>query len=279
MLKILKAGLFTTVQDTGRYGYLNKGVPVAGFMDTVSAHKVNQLLGNELGAALLEITMTGPSLEFEQPCYICFGGAEMEVSLNNKKINGFTVHKVRAGDILAYGKLIKGFRSYLAIRNGFKTMKILGSRSLYAPVTPKSHLDEKDTVPYKASEGFTPKITELRVNSFLEEPLLETSRGPEFGVLTAKQRKDIFSREFTVSNQNDRMAYQLQERIEGHKASILTSATLPGTVQLTPSGRIIILMKDGQTTGGYPRILQLSDQAISILAQKKFGDTISFNPI
>jgi allophanate hydrolase subunit 2 len=72
------------------------------------------------------------------------------------------------------------------------------------------------------------------------------------------------------------MAYQLEETINGHSYEMLTSATLPGTIQITPSGKLIVLMKDGQTTGGYPRILQLSDKAISILAQKKYGDAISF---
>ena len=72
------------------------------------------------------------------------------------------------------------------------------------------------------------------------------------------------------------MAYQLEETLDTHAQSMLTSATLPGTVQITPAGKLIILMRDGQTTGGYPRILQLSDDAINVLAQKTFGDTISF---
>ena len=75
------------------------------------------------------------------------------------------------------------------------------------------------------------------------------------------------------------MAYQLNESISGHKVSMLTSATLPGTVQFTPNGKLIILMKDGQTTGGYPRILQLTDKAISVLAQKKAGDLVLFKLI
>ena len=72
------------------------------------------------------------------------------------------------------------------------------------------------------------------------------------------------------------MAYQLKEQIPGHDVTMLTSATLPGTVQLTPSGKLIVLMKDGQTTGGYLRILQLSDRAISVLAQKREGNQMSF---
>ncbi|MGB7395506.1 MAG: allophanate hydrolase subunit 2 family protein, partial [Pricia sp.] len=101
-------------------------------------------------------------------------------------------------------------------------------------------------------------------------------RGPEYEMLSDPQLERLFYKEFHISNENNRMAYQLEESVPGHTVSMLTSATLPGTIQLTPAGKLIVLMKDGQTTGGYPRILQLSDRAISILAQKKFGDVVSF---
>lgn len=276
MLKVVKAGLFTTIQDAGRFGYLNNGVPVAGFMDTASAHKVNQLLENDVNSAVMEITMTGPTLEFDKPTYICIGGAKHSVTLNNNPVGHLSIHKVSPGDLLSYGKLEKGFRSYLAIKNGFRTDKILGSRSMYAPVTPKSHLEDNQTIPYDSCEVFSPKIVELKVDSVLDNKELTVSKGPEYNLLTDKQLEALFFQDFTISNENDRMAYHLKEHIAGHKVNMLTSATLPGTVQLTPSGKIMILMKDGQTTGGYPRIFQLSDNAISILAQKKFGDTITF---
>ncbi|RKN81302.1 5-oxoprolinase subunit C family protein [Ulvibacterium marinum] len=276
MLKVLKSGLFTTIQDAGRFGYLNKGVPVAGFMDTASAHKVNQLLENTIDSAVMEITMTGPILEFDNPTFICIGGAKHSVALNNDYIENFKVYKVSPGDILSFGKLEKGFRSYLAIKNGFKTDVILGSRSMYAPVTPRSHLEDNQTIAYESCEVFSPKIDELKVDSFLDSKVLTVSKGPEYGLLDDRRLEVLFFQNFTIANENDRMAYQLVEHIVGHKVSMLTSATLPGTVQLTPSGKIMILMKDGQTTGGYPRIFQLSDKAISILAQKKFGDIISF---
>ena len=94
--------------------------------------------------------------------------------------------------------------------------------------------------------------------------------------LDDKQLAQLFTKEFTVSKDNNRMAYQLTEGIEGNSATMLTSATQPGTVQLTPSGKLIILMKDGQTTGGYPRILQLTDEAICVLSQKKTSDILNF---
>ena len=276
MLRVLKAGLFTTVQDTGRYGYLNIGVPVAGYMDSVSAQKVNRLLENELTDAVIEITMTGPTLEFDKDTYICLGGAEISATLNNEPVQSYQVLHVAAGDILSYGKLKKGFRAYLAVKGGFRTASVMGSRSFFSSVTKTDHLADQARIPYADCGDFKPKITELRVDSFLEESVLEVSKGPEYEMLTNSQLEPIFSRPFSISNENNRMAYQLEELIPGHGQSMLTSATLPGTVQLTPAGRLIILMKDGQTTGGYPRILQLSDKAISILAQKKFGDKLSF---
>lgn len=276
MLKILKSGLFTTIQDKGRYGYLNKGVPVAGWMDSFSATKVNGLLENDFEDALMEITMTGPTLEFEEETFISIGGAELSPTLNNKPVQAYKVIKVSKGDILSYGKLGLGFRSYLAVKGGFKSPVVLGSRSFFSSVTPKNHFRDRDEVAYEKCSSFEPKISELKVDSFLKETQLFVSPGPEYGLLSDRQLEELFAKEFSVSNENNRMAYQLQEKIMGHEISMLTSATLPGTVQLTPSGKLIILMKDGQTTGGYPRILQLSDKAISIMAQKKFGDMLSF---
>lgn len=279
MLKVLKSGFYTTIQDSGRLGYLNKGVPVSGVMDSFSASKLNLLLDNSANAAVMEITMTGPTLEFEEETYICLGGAEISVTLNNNPIQNYRVYKINKGDILSYGRLKVGFRNYLAIKNGFQTDVVIASRSWYYPLTPKSHLKDRDIIAYNPCPSYVPKITEWQVDSFLDETVLEVARGPEFEFLDDRHLERLFSKEFSIAKDYNRMAYQIEESIAGHEIAMLTSATLPGTVQLTPSGKLIILMKDGQTTGGYPRLLQLSDKAISILAQKKYKDTISFNLI
>jgi biotin-dependent carboxylase-like uncharacterized protein len=276
MLKVLKSGFFTTIQDSGRFGYLNKGVPVAGYMDSFSATKLNKLLDNSIDAAVMEITMTGPTLLFEESTFICLGGAYLSVTLNNEPIEHYKVYEIKKGDIVSYGRLKKGFRNYLAIKNGFKSTKVIGSRSFYFPLTSKSHLSDRAEVAYEPCEDYNAKISEIKVDSFLDEQVLHVAIGPEFGLLNDKQLEQLFSKDFSIAKDYNRMAYQLEETIEGHSHSMLTSATLPGTIQITPSGKLIILMKDGQTTGGYPRILQLSDKGISILAQKKYGDIISF---
>ena len=276
MLKLLKSGYYTSVQDQGRFGYRNKGVPVSGAMDSLALSKANALLENEEDAAVLEITMTGPTIEFEENTYIVLTGAKMSTTLNNQPILNYKVYEIAVGDILSYGRLEYGFRSYLAVKGGFTTPEVLRSRSFSKALTRLTYLPDRSVLPYEPSSFFTPKIQELKIASYFEETVLELAKGPEFNMLDNPQLEKIFGTDFTVSKENNRMAYQLKESIKGHAVSMLTSATLPGTVQLTPAGKLIILMKDGQTTGGYPRILQLTDKAISILAQKKYGDTISF---
>lgn len=276
MLKVLKAGFYTTVQDTGRFHYRNKGVPISGVMDEITVFKVNSLLENEISDAVLEITMTGPTLVFEEETYMVLGGAIMSATLNNHPIQNYKVYQIEVGDVLSFGHLDKGFRVYLGVRGGFKTKIILGSRSFFKPITKENRLVDNDLVPYEYMKLFRPKISEIKVDSFLDTSVLEVSQAPEYEILTDRQLEEIFSKPFTVAHENNRMAYQIKETITPHVISMITSATLPGTVQLTPSGKLIVLMKDGQTTGGYPRILQLSDKAICILAQKREGDIISF---
>lgn len=277
MLKVLKAGFFTSIQDQGRFGFRHWGVPVSGSMDAYSASIANSLLENNEDAAVMEVTMTGPKLEFEVPTYIAISGARMSPEINGKPIEINQVHKVSPGDILSFGKLEYGFRSYLAVKNGFGTKEVLNSRSFYQPITELHNLKDQMDLPIETAPAYEAKISGLSPEPFHKEHVLDVFRAPEYEMLNDKQLEALFSRDFTIAKENNRMGYQLQETIEGHDISMLTSATLPGTVELTPSGKLLLLMKDGQTTGGYPRILQLTETAICILSQKKFGDIVNFH--
>ena len=276
MLKVIASGFFTTVQDWGRYNYRHKGVPVSGVMDSYSASMANALLENDENDALLEITMTGPKLEFQEPTFIAITGAELSPTLNGKPIASYQVHQVNPGDLLDFGKLINGFRTYLAVKNGLRTGQVLGSRSFYKPITKLNRVKDHMELEYEAVTVFQPKLATVKPEPFHKELQLAVHRGPEYDMLHDAQLNKLFSNKFTIAKENNRMAYQLEDKINGHTSTMLTSATLPGTVQLTPAGKIIILMKDGQTTGGYPRILQLSSKAISVLSQKKYGDKVVF---
>jgi biotin-dependent carboxylase-like uncharacterized protein len=276
MLKVAKSGFFTSIQDKGRFGYRHMGVPVSGAMDQQAASLANALLENSKADAVMEITMSGPVLEFLRPTYIAITGANLSPSLNGEAIDMHSVHKVLEGDTLTFGRHIEGLRGYLGVKGGLLTETVLNSRSFYKPVTPSARLNDGVEISYQEVTSFNPKISHIITEKSDKVSLLKVSKGPEYDILSKNEQTELFGKPFTIAKENNRMAYQLEETLDTHAHSMLTSATLPGTVQITPAGKLIILMRDGQTTGGYPRILQLSDDAINVLAQKTFGDTISF---
>lgn len=276
MLKIIKPGFFSTLQDSGRIGLRDKGVPVSGCMDAIAFEQCNHLLENEKNATVLEMTMTGATIEFMAPTFIVLTGADMSPKLDGNAIQNHSVVKVETGQVLTFEKLVSGFRCYLGVKGGIDQEKVLGSSSQFVPLTGASHVFKNQEIGYESISEFNPIITGMKPDNYSAKETLQVLKGPEFHLLTDNQIEKLFDLEFHIAKENNRMAYQLDETIESHSHTILTSATLPGTVQYTPAGKLIILMRDGQTTGGYPRLLQLRNEAISTLAQKKTGDKIKF---
>ncbi|WMI67540.1 biotin-dependent carboxyltransferase family protein [Mangrovimonas sp. YM274] len=278
MIKVLKSGLYTSVQDLGRFGQASFGVPMSGVMDMQSAKFANVLLGNPEHAAVLEITMVGPELEFTEATSICIVGAEMSPKVNGAAVKNNMAINVFKGDRLTFGRLQKGMRCYLAVLGGVQTESVLGSRSMYWPVTLQSRLEKGDEL--KLVEMKKHSLERHAVvrfdDSYVVSETLEVFEGPEFNELSKEQQTILFSKTFTISNHNSRMAYQLNETLQNSLNAIITAPVLPGTVQLTPSGQLIVLMRDCQTTGGYPRVLQLTEASINSLAQKTTGNTIRF---
>lgn len=278
MVRVIKSGFYTTIQDLGRVGYQDYGVPISGTMDHYSAQFANALLNNDKNDAVLEITMTGPTLEFHCHASICISGADMSPKLNDSSIKLNAAIVVKPNDIVSFGKLNYGFRSYLAVYGGFQTDLKLKSRSMYKTITDKFKIEAHDELAVNESQhNESNKNAILKYNSkIFNSNNLEVFKGPEFELLTPHQQDQLTRQEFTISSLNDRMAYQLKELFKNNLKSIITSPVLPGTVQLTPSGNFIILMRDCQTTGGYPRILQLKETAINVLSQKYSGQKIQF---
>ncbi len=275
MIKVLKPGLNTSIQDLGRFGYRNSGVPNSGCMDLISAGFANLLLNNALDRAVLEITLMGPKLLFLTNATLVVTGADLSPKINNRPIVNYKPIKIESGDILSFGKPVKGVRSYLAVKGGIRSELKLKSRSQFKSITTNNRLLKNDVIDIKEdSTSFKAPAGKLKMNfQFFETDVLEVTEGPEFKLLSKKDIDQLAQEVFTISKLNNRMGYQLEEKMSSHKLSIITSPVLPGTVQLTPSGRLIVLMLDSQTTGGYPRVLQLTELSISILAQKTEGDS------
>lgn len=277
MLKVLKPGFYSTVQDLGRFGFRNYGVPVSGVMDAYSAQFANLLLGNDMDSALIEMTMIGGEFQFTKPTTIVISGAVMNTKLNNSLVKQNEVIGVEKNDIISFGKTKTGFRTYLAIKDGFKTNEVLESRSQYSPITEFNTIRKGDTLEYVRNDSIynASKASVKYDDSVVLSDILEVYKGPEFHKLSTNQKAQFIDFELNVSKYNNRMAYQLEPLLKNNLESILTSPVLPGTVQLTPKGNLIVLMRDCQTTGGYPRVLQLTEKSINVLSQKTTGNIIN----
>lgn len=279
MVKVIKTGFYSSIQDLGRIGFQKYGVPVSGAMDCYSARVANALLDNNKNAAILEITMTGPTLRFNYNTIICITGADISPMLNNVPIKLNSVVNIKKNDSVSFGKLNYGFRCYLAVSGGFQTETIMNSRSMYKDITSQNVLlvnDELSILVSSTNSGKTNSSIKIDTNHFTAKEI-KVFKGPEFELLSKKQQQHLLSEEFTISKDNNRMAYQLVEVLKNNLKPIITSLVLPGTVQLTPSGKLIILMRDCQTSGGYPRVLQLKESSINMLSQKLTGNNIRFN--
>ena len=277
MIKVLHPGIHSSVQDLGRFGYAKMGIPSAGSMDQFSSQLGNTLLANQKNDAVIEITYGMSRLEFTSDTFFCITGADFSQKLNGVTIQTQVVYQASKGSILSFGQRKYGARTYIAVQGGVVSETVLNSRSFMNGITSKMRLQKGDLLAIGDSKSFDHKRPTIQVDEHLFfNSELECYPGPEYDQLQKDQKRRLID-SFTVSKDNNRVGYRLNEIIENNLDPIVTSAVLPGTVQLTPSGKLIVLMRDGQVTGGYPRVLQLSDKAISILSQKIMGESLKFN--
>ena len=278
-IDVLTPGLLTSIQDKGRFGFKRFGVPVSGTMDHQSAAMANHLLNNDASAAVMEITLTGPQLVFNSDTLIVITGADLSPAVNGGACFMNRPVQLSAGDLLSFGGARKGVRAYLSVKGGFQTEKVMNSFSYYSGITSNALIKKGDRLSIHSSRSSGQLKSVVKEDPTLFDSLeLPCTAGPEFEILKQEDQKSLFDLEFSVGGDNNRMGYRLNENNLSYPESysMLTSSVLPGTVQLTPSGQLIVLMRDCQTTGGYPRILQLSETAINRLSQKRTQDRVQF---
>jgi biotin-dependent carboxylase-like uncharacterized protein len=271
-------GLMTTVQDLGRFGMAGYGVPYSGVMDRFSMTQANYLLQNQFFDSVLEMGGPGAKMVFEMPTRIVFTGADADIYLNDKQIKAGKILDIIEDDVIHVRKFRIGQWLYMGIQGGFETEIVAESRSWYQGITPQSKIEKSDSICYLSEQRFYPALgSHAKMNlPWLNHGEIKVFKGPEWEKLPKLMQNRIMKKSFTISTMINRMAYQLQETIENEVDPILTAAVYPGTVQLTPNGNLIILMRDAQVTGGYPRVLQVENNSFNILSQKRPGDKINF---
>lgn len=266
-LIIEKPGLFTSVQDLGRVGHRRYGVPLSGVMDTFHGKLANLLVNNQINDAVLEITQIGPTIRWEGHCTAALAGADLSAHLDGKSLTPNTVFTAAPGQRLTFDHPKRGLRAYLAVKGGLLTTPIMGSRSMYAQLT-GANLNSGDELSFedhhKTISGYATVATP---GDFFSDNTLEAHPGPDFSLLSPEFQHELRQTSWEV-RAHSRMGYQLHANISENTLSIVTAPVVPGTVQLTPSGSLMVLTKDAQVTGGYPRILQLTEDSLNRLAHK-----------
>ena len=277
-LTILKTGPGTSVQDFGRIGFGQFGIPISGAMDIRSMKWVNHLLKNKENEAVLEISQPGLKIQFDAPTQICLAGAKSNVSLNGQFIKSEGLIGIDFGDILEIGAINLGSKIYLGIKHGFRILPVMESKSFYPGILENGNLKKGDQIGYFTNQE-KPKPSPVKVifnRDWMLSDKIVAYEGPEWQFLPDSTKAQLEEIKFTISNLQNRMAIQLEELIPNTLEEMSTAAVYPGTVQLTSRGKLIVLMKDAQVTGGYPRILQLPEDSIAQIAQKRPGETILF---
>ena len=278
-----KAGMLTTIQDRGRKGNQAQGIPPGGFLDRKAAAIANWLVGNDWGAALFEITIMGPGIRFEGEGQIALTGADLSASLNGIPIDQYRTIDFDDGDELVFGRNKKGCRAYLAIGGTIESSILLNSQAALSQIPHFLHgsiIQKEDQVKIrKRKSNVKRKFPTESMIQLKNRPLFRVIPGPEFYVLDEWAKEQFYGEEHKVSIYSNRMGYRLESQMvteELQRVELLSSGIIPGTIQLTPSGQMIVLLADAQTTGGYPRIANILTADLDLWAQVKPGDFVKF---
>jgi antagonist of KipI len=286
-VRVLKPGLLGTLQDRGRPGHAAIGVGRAGAMDLPAWRLANALVGNRGDEAALECTLLGPTLRFEHAAWIAITGAPIAARAGDTDLPTWTACWLPAGSVLQLGRMAAGCRSYLAVRGGFDVAAVLGSRSSDLHAGLGRALQTGDTLPVgnaasSAAPANHPHALPWRLDprpwfDFAQTPLMLLP-GSHHAQLDEVSRQALHTGTFRVASDSNRTA----SRLDGARLQLraplelISEATLPGTMQLPPSGQPIVLMAEAPVTGGYPRIGQLAAADLPRLAQRRPGDPVCF---
>lgn len=290
-LRIIKAGIQDTIQDLGRYGYQQAGILPSGAMDRYALQVANALLGNNLREAVVEIHFPAPVILFTRTLLISITGADFTPSINGERVPVNQCILVHKHDTLQFHRPVSGARAYLAVQGGFALLPWLDSRSTSLKTGTGGYegrsLRKDDELICNTDNSYAhlQQGKDFRVLPWTIEyqppdpdPAIGILPGREWDRLTEEAKKRILTTPFLVTRQADRMGYHL-----GHEPldvlpgeELVSSAVTFGTVQLLPDGKLIILMADHQTTGGYPRVAQVISAHHSRLAQLAPGGSFHF---
>ncbi len=282
---MLAPGLLTTVQDPGRSGSRHLGVGSAGALDTYSHAIANLLVGNTIDAPTLEITLAGPRLRLDQPTRIAICGADIDAHVGDIAVPGWRPVWLPANTTLSLGACRRGARAYLAVAGGVVVPSVLGSastdlRGVFGGFQGRA-LGARDVLEIVPS---TLDVPDIRIAPWWIDPApdLEFTSPAIIRVVSGTDSTTpndaLFAHAWRVTSVSDRQGLRLEgDPLQSEDArERLSEPVAPGTIQLPPDGRPIVLLADAQTHGGYPRIGHAIRADWPRLAQLRPGDALRF---
>jgi len=303
-LRVESFGLLTTVQDLGRRGYQHLGVGPGGAMDEVSHRLANLLVGNPAEAPTLELTLSGPTLQFETETLIALCGADLSPTIAGQPVPLWRPVLVGTGTELRFGRPAQGVRCYLAVEGGVQVPSVMGSATTHLSAgfggfqgRPLKVGDRVQPGPgsgvryptlrrrfrqgqslFLGPDWFAPWSRDL---DFIRPSVLRFLTGPQWPLLTSASRQSLLESTFQVAPNSDRMGIRMQgpKLALEHPLEMVSSGVATGTLQLPPDGSLILLMADRQTTGGYPRLGEVASVDLPRAAQLRPGEALRLAPV
>ena len=293
-VSVLKPGIATSVQDTGRPGYYNVGIPPSGSLDQYSSLAANLLVGNGEDAAVLECTYMGPELRFDRPATVAVTGADLPPRLGGEQRPSWESFAVEAGEVLSFDFLRSGARAYLAVSGGFDVPVMLGSRSTYALGSLGGHqgraLAAGDALPVGDADGVAPgrSVPEALRSVHPKHREIRVMMGLYDHRLTGEGRRAFLGSEWRLTTLADRTGFryrgatlEFRERVApfgaGSDPSNIVDAPYPiGSIQIPGGVEPIVLHRDAVSGGGYVMVATVISADMDLVGQSAPNSTTRF---
>src|SRR5438874_3949388 len=290
---VTRAGFLTSVQDLGRTGFREFGVSTSGALDPFALRVANLLVGNDPGAAGIEVTLGGLQLRFEDERMVAWCGGEFDVRVGSTALPAGHAARVHAGEQIDFGRANTGCRCWLAISGGIDVARVLGShstdlRAAFGGFEGRT-LRDGDVVQLAKWPGSPTPATVISswtaphdwVSPAKRDPVLRFIRGIDLNRFDNATIERLTTEAFSVSPDSNRMGARFDgpELKREDNVELVSEAVAPGTIQVPPSGKPILLLGDCQTIGGYPKIAHVITVDLGIAAQLRAGDRVLFSEV
>lgn len=285
MLIVIEASPLTTIQDLGRAGWARYGVPRCGAMDAFALRAANRLVGNSDGAAGLEVGLGDLSLEATEDCVIAATGTGYDLFVEERRLPLWMCVRVRRGQTIELRKGRGGCWAYLGVSGGIECPAVLGARATYT----RGNFGGLEGRSLRGGDRLSVGVPSISLSAlagreiadskrpaYSSAPMIEVIPGPQQDYFTSEIVDIFLASEYRILATSDRMGYRLEGRVlmqsESKGADIVSDGMVMGSVQVPASGQPIVMMADGPTTGGYPKIATVISADLPLVAQCAPGE-------